>query len=183
MQGVEPDIDRAVSDASAQVRKSFAKVRDRADREAQSQGFQPARLSYLDRITDLDQAASEASARTAAARAEKARAEDLSWRRLNNAMSIQRGLPSLPASSLAPVTASGLGSEAAARAADLMRSAAGGLGRAAGDYVRAGRELQPLEAKSLGLAATFSPATDLTDAWTASGMYGMPAPGRHPHQP
>ena len=174
----EPDIAGATADASAQVRKSFAKVRDKAARDARSIGLQPARLGYLGRLTDLSQAASEASARTMAARDEKARAEDVSWNRLGAAIDAHRGLPSLPASSLGPANYGGLGSKTADRAIGLLRAANAGYGDAAGGYSAAGRQMAPVEASSGGIFDSFAPTTDLADAWVSNrGVYGLPMRG------
>lgn len=167
LRGEEPDIAGAKAGASAEIKKSFDKVREQNRREAQSMGLQPARLGYLDRLTDLSQAASEASARTMAARNEEARAEKAAWDRLAAAADMHNGLPSVPSSSLAPADYTGLGAQTASRAMGLMQSAASGYGNAASGYSRAGRQLAPLESQSLGLFGSFAPTTDLAEAWTS----------------
>lgn len=177
--GIRPDVRGAAAGASAQVKQSFAKVRDQNSRGAGKSTPNHGGLAYLDRITDLSQAASEAAARTAAARDEKARAEELSWERLKQAMNLGRGLPSAPASSLAPAGSAGLGADTASRAAAMMSSAVGGLGQAASGYTRAGQQMAAIESSGFGTANSFAPTTDLADIWNSPGLYGLPGGTRY----
>jgi hypothetical protein len=121
--GVEPDIQGVKNRAGADVAQSFDKVRDEAFSRQRSFGLQPARFAYLNRITDIEQAAAEASARTMAGRAERERADALSRSLLSGALSAANGIPNIPSSALSPVEADRIAAGAAGRALDLYSSA------------------------------------------------------------
>jgi len=174
MEGDSADIPGATAEAAAQVQASFAKAREQAGRDAEKMEAQPERTAYLDRITDLSQAASEAAARTVAARDEKARAENFTWEKLGQAMGAHQGLPSPPSSTLAPQDARGISADASARALGLMREASGGLGQAASNYASLGRQTAALNAAAPGLFHGFASTTDVADAWNAPSIFGLP---------
>lgn len=145
LEGIEPDIMGVKGRASADVAQSFEKVREKALSRQREQGSQPARLSYLNRITDIEQASAEAAARTLAGRAERDRADTLSRNILTSTLSGVDGIPNIPASALSPADADRLAIAAANRALTLYGSAGQGLSRSVLDISRvldAGEDLK-----------------------------------------
>lgn len=157
--GATPRINEVRAEAAADVAQSFDQARARSLRDARRLGLSPARMVSLNRLTDIEEAAAQAAARTRAAVDERERARRESQELLQRAVSVRSGLPSVPTGALSPTSGRGLSATSVNSALGLFNAASRGFGQSVSTLSQQSRI-----PRDPGPLSRFT--TDLNQAWT-----------------